>query len=247
ATDAAPRTRIETTVLLHTKSKWRNGKTKDKLVDEMDNALQTVGYVNTWVQAIRAPVMMQSTGIQTPVGIKVKGPEISQVEEISQQIETVLRNFAGTKSVIAERISEGYYVDVRNDLERMAQHGVTVDEAMMTVRYAIGGDNVVGIKEANNVVTPLNVQYSPEYTDTLEKVKTTPVVTADGRAVPRSDIATVSVRKMPEMLRNDDGHLSGYVYVDLQNVTAADYVEKAREFLAKNLSLPAGYSIEWTG
>src|SRR5262245_38318690 len=247
STDPAPLTMIETTVLLHPKSKWRNGMTKEKLLGEMDNALQTVGYVNTWVQPIRARVMMQSTGIQTPVGLKVKGSDIAQVEEISQQIETMLRDFPGTKSVIAERISEGYYVDVQNDLERMAQHGVTVDEAMTTVRYAIGGDNVVGIKEANNVVTPLNVQYSPEYTDTLDKVRNTPVVTADGRAVPLSDIATVSVRKMPEMLRNDDGHLSGYVYIDLQNVTPADYVEKAREYLAKNLMLPSGYSIEWTG
>ncbi len=247
STDPAPLTMIETTVQLRPKSKWRDGMTKDKLVAEMDNALQTVGYVNSWVQPIRARVMMQSTGIQTPVGIKVKGPDIAQVEEISQQIETMLRDFPGTKSVIAERISEGYYVDIQNDLERMAQHGVAVDEAMMTVRYAIGGDNIAGIKEANNVVTPLNVQYSPEYTDTLEKVKNTPVVTADGRAVPLSDIATVAVRKMPEMLRNDDGHLSGYVYVDLQNVTPSDYVEKAREFLAKNLMLPSGYSIEWTG
>src|SRR5437899_5479260 len=240
STDPAPLTMIETTVLLRPKSKWRSGMTKDRLVAEMDNALQTVGYVNTWVQPIRARVMMQSTGIQTPVGIKVKGPDISMIEEISQQIEGLLRGLAGTKSVIAERISEGYYVDVQNDIERMAKHGVTVDEAMMTVRYAIGGDNVVGVKDANNVVTPLNVQYSPEYTDTLEKVKTTPVVTADGRAVPLSDIATVSVRKMPEMLRNDDGHLSGYVYVDLQNVTPADYVEKAREFLTKNLACLQG-------
>ena len=247
STDPAPLTMIETTVLLRPKSRWRNGMTKDKLVAEMDNALQTIGYVNTWVQPIRARVMMQSTGIQTPVGIKVRGTEISQLEDISQQIETMLRDFPGTKSVIAERISEGYYVDVQNDLERMAEHGVTVDEAMMTVRYAIGGDNVVGVKDANNVVTPLNVQYSPEYTDTLEKVKGTPVVTADGRAVPLSDVATVAVRKMPEMLRNDDGHLSGYVYVDLQNITPSDYVEKAREFLAKNLTLPPGYSIEWTG
>ncbi len=247
STDPAPLTMIETTVLLNPKSMWRSGMTKDKLVAEMDNALQTVGYVNTWVQPIRARVMMQSTGIQTPAGIKVKGPDIAKVEEISQEIETLLRDFPGTKSVIAERISEGYYVDVRNDLEKMAAHGVTVDEAMMTVRYAIGGDNVAGIKEENNVVVPLNVQYSPEYTDTLEKVKNTPVVTADGRAIPLSEIADVAVRKMPEMLRNDDGHLSGYVYVDLQNVTAADYVEKARDFLAKNLTLPSGYSIEWTG
>src|SRR5207244_925407 len=143
------------------------------------NALQTIGYVNTWVQPIRARVMMQSTGIQTPVGIKVRGPEISQLEDISQQIETMLRDFPGTKSVIAERISEGYYVDVQNDLERMAEHGVTVDEAMMTVRYAIGGDNVVGVKDANNVVTPLNVQYSAEYSNNSAKVKDNRDNTAD--------------------------------------------------------------------
>jgi Cu(I)/Ag(I) efflux system membrane protein CusA/SilA len=247
STDPAPLTMIETTVLLHPKSQWRNGMTKDKLVAEMDNALQTVGYVNTWVQPIRARVMMQSTGIQTPVGIKVRGPEIAQIEETSQQIEGLLRGFPGTKSVIAERISEGYYVDVQNDLQKMAQNGVTVDEAMLTVRYAIGGDNVISIKEPNNTVTPLSVQYSPEYTDTLEKVKNTPVITADGRAIPLSQIGDVSVRKMPEMLRNDDGNLSGYVYVDLQNVSASDYVDKARGFLASNLTLPPGYSIEWTG
>ena len=247
STDPAPLTMIETTVQLHPKSQWRSGMTKDRLVAEMDNALQTVGYVNTWVQPIRARVMMQSTGFQTPVGIKVKGPEISQLEEISQQIEGLLRGFPGTKSVIAERISEGYYVDVQNDLQKMAEHGVTVDEAMLTVRYAIGGDNVVSIKQPNSTVIPLSVQYSPEYTGTLEKVKNTPVVTGDGRAIPLSQIGDVSVRKMPEMLRNDDGHLSGYVYVDLQNVSAADYVDKAREFLAKNLTLPPGYSIEWTG
>ena len=247
STDPAPLIMIETTVLLHPKSQWRSGMTKDRLVAEMDNALQNVGYVNTWVQPIRARVMMQSTGIQTPAGIKIKGPDISKVEEISQQIEGLLRGFPGTKSVIAERISEGYYVDVQNDLERMAKNGVTVDEAMSTVRFAIGGDNVVGVKQTDGTVIPLSVQYSPEYTDTLEKVKNTPVVTAGGRAIPLNQIADVSVRKMPEMLRNDDGDLSGYVYIDLQNVTATDYVEKARDFLTKNLTLPGGYSIEWTG
>src|SRR5438876_3566819 len=129
----------------------------------------------------------------------------------------------------------------------MAQNGVAVQEAMTTVRYAIGGDNIIGVKQPDNTVIPLNVQYSPEYTDTIEKVRNTPVVTADGRAIPLNRIADVSVHKMPEMLRNDDGKLSGYVYVDLQNVTASDYVEKAKGFLAQNLNLPVGYSMEWTG
>src|SRR5438105_9977048 len=143
--------------------------------------------------------MMHRTGMKTPVGIKVKGPELSQVEDISQQIETMLRDFPGTKSVIAERISEGYYVDVRNDLQRMAEHGVTVEEAMATVRYGIGGDNIAGVKQSNGTIVPLSVQYSPEYLDTLDKVKNTPVATGDGRSVPLGEIAGVSIRKMPAM------------------------------------------------
>jgi copper/silver efflux system protein len=247
STDPAPVSMVETTVLLKPRSQWRPGVTKDKLVAEMDKAMNIIGYVNTWVQPIRARVMMQGTGIQTPVGIKVKGPDFSTIEEVSQQIEALLKALPGTKSVIAERISAGYYVDVQNDLERMAEHGVRVDEAMDTVRYAIGGDNIVAVKQANNASVPLGLQYSPEYIDTLEKVRTAPVVTADGRSIPLSEIADVAVRKMPEMIRNDNGELAGYIYVDLQNVTAPDYVEKARDVLAKNLMLPQGYSIEWTG
>ena len=161
-------------------------------------------------------------------------------------MEGLLRGLPGTKSVIAERISEGYYVDVRNDLQRMAEHGVTADEAMSTVRYAIGGDNIAGVKVGGTIV-PLNMQYSPEYLDTLDKVRHTPVVTGDGRSIPLSDVADVSVRKLPEMIRDDNGKLSGYIYVDIQNVTGPDYVDRAQQFLAKNLTLPTGYSVEWTG
>jgi Cu(I)/Ag(I) efflux system membrane protein CusA/SilA len=246
STDSAPVSMVETTILLQPKSQWRPGMTKDKLIAEMDEAMRIVGYVNTWVQPIRARVMMQGTGLQTPVGIKVKGAEVSMIEDISKQIEGLLRTFPGTKSVLAERISEGYYVDVQQDLERMAEHGVTADEALLTVRYAIGGDNVVGIKQGATVV-PLAMQYSPEYTDTLEKVKNTPVITADGRSLPLNAIADVSVRKMPEMVRNDNGDLAGYIYIDLQGGTATDYVERAQRFLAANLTLPPGYALEWTG
>jgi len=248
STDPAPLTMIETTVLLQPRSKWRKGMTTDKLIAEMDKAAETIGYINAWVQPIRGRVMMQSSGIQTPVGIKVKGPDLDQIETISQHIEGLLRGMPGTKSVIAERISEGYYIDVRNDLARMGQHGVTVDEAMSTVRYAIGGDNVVGVKESTSAVVPLNVQYSPEYIDTVDKIKKTPVVTGDGRSVPLGDIADVAVRKMPEMIRNDNGSLAGYIYIDMQpSVTGPDYVERAQQFLSKQLVLPPGYSIEWTG
>src|SRR5581483_11592113 len=246
STDPAPLTMIETTVLLKPRSAWRPGMTQSRLIAEMDRAVETLGYVNAWVQPIRARAMMQTTGIQTPVGLKVTGPDDAVVEELSQQIEGVLRNVPGTKSVIAERISKGYYIDIRNDLERMAARGVTVDEAMSTVRYGIGGDNVAAIK-AGGAVVPMNVQYSPEYLDTLDKVRQAPVVTADGRSVPIGEVADVSVRKMPEMLRDDNGRLSGYIYVDLEQVTAPDYVARAQQVLARSLTLPAGYSVEWTG
>ena len=247
STDPAPMTMIESTLLLRPRSEWRVGMTKAALVAEMDEALRITGYVNTWTQPIAGRVMMQDTGIQTPVGIKVRGPDIAQLEVLSSLIEGLLRGFPGTQSVIAERISRGYYVDVQQDLERMAEHGVTVDEAMLTVRHAIGGENVASVKQPDNSSIPLAVQYSPEYVDTLQKIRTVPVVTGDGRSVPLGQIADVSVRQMPEMLRNDNGDLAGYIYVDLEGVTAADYVDAARPFLADNLELPTGYSVEWTG
>ena len=183
ATDPAPVEMIETTVTLKPRSEWRDGMTKDKLIAEMNQAMQIVGYVNSWTQPISTRVMMQDTGIQTPVGIKVKGADLAIVQEIAQQVERLLRTFPGTQSVIAERISQGYFVDAQLDLERMARHGVTVDEALPTVRFAIGGDNVIGVRQADKTVVPLAIQYSPEYIDTLDKVRNTPVITGDGRSV----------------------------------------------------------------
>jgi Cu(I)/Ag(I) efflux system membrane protein CusA/SilA len=247
ATDPAPVEMIETTVTLKPQSQWRAGMTKDKLIAEMNQTMQVVGYVNSWSQPISPRVMMQDTGIQTPVGIKVKGKDLATVQELAQQVEGLLSDFPGTQSVFAERISQGYFVDAQLDLEKMAAHGVTVDEALPTVRFAIGGDNVVNIRQADQTVVPLAIQYSPEYIDTLEKVKNTPVVTGDGRAVPLSDIADVGVREAPEMIRNDNGELAGYVYVYLRDITAPEYVERAQEYLRSNLMLPPGYTTEWTG
>jgi Cu(I)/Ag(I) efflux system membrane protein CusA/SilA len=247
ATDPAPVEMIETTVLLKPKSQWRDGMTKDRLVAEMNRAMKIVGYVNSWTQPINTRVMMQDTGIQTPVGIKVKGSELAQVEEIAQQVETLLRNVPGTQTVLAERISRGYFVDAKLDLQRMATHGVTVDEAMSTVQFALGGDNVVHIRQADKTRVPLALQYSPEYVDTLAKVRNAPVITEDDRSVPLGEIADVSVREAPEMIRNDNGDLAGYIYVYLDRVTAPEYVDRAREYIQGKLTLPPGYTMEWTG
>ncbi len=247
ATDPAPTTMIETTILLKPQSEWREGMSKAQLIAELDAALQIVGYVNSWTQPIAGRVMMQDTGIQSPVGIKVKGAEIEVIEALSQQIESLLRDFPGTGSVIAERISEGYFVDVQHDLQGLAEQGVGVDEAMLTVRFGIGGDNVVTMRQADNSVVPLSMQYSPEYIDTLAKVRDTPVLALDGRAVALQSIADVAVRKMPEMIRNDDGDLAAYIYINLDNITGADYVTAAKAFLSDNLDLPPGYALQWTG
>ncbi|HYK78603.1 MAG TPA: CusA/CzcA family heavy metal efflux RND transporter [Micropepsaceae bacterium] len=247
ATDSAPVSMIETTVLLKPQAEWRAGMTKEKLIAEMDKAMQIVGYVNMWVQPISARVVMQDTGIQTPVGIKIKGGDVGTIEELGQKIEALLRPYPGTQSVIAERISSGYFIDVSFDPVRLSAAGIGADEAMPVVQYAIGGDNVVMVKE-NGLSLPLSMQYSPEYLDTLDKVRNTPLVTPGGGSVALGEVAEVAVKKMPEMIRNDGGELSGYVYVYLNSgVTPTDYVEGAQKFLAGNLMLPAGTSVEWTG
>ncbi len=257
ATDSAPISMIETTIILKPKSKWRDGLTKEKLISEMDAALNIVGYVNSWTQPIAGRIIMQDTGIQTPVGIKLKGPDIVELEKISIKIESLLKNFSGTGSVIAERISQGYYIDVENDLQQLSKHNVMIDEALSTIRYGIGGDNVLNITQADNTVVPLSLQYSPEYIDTLEKVRQLPVITAIGQSVALHSIANVSVKKMPEMIRNDNGELAAYIYInpkrtqfgekDNNAITAIDYVHAAKKILSDDLILPSGYSLEWTG
>ncbi len=249
ATDPAPITMIETTILLQPQSSWRSGMSKKTLIAEMNQALQLIGYVNSWTQPIAGRIVMQDTGIQTPVGIKVRGSDITAIETISKQIETLLRDFTLSKSVIAERISQGYYLDVTNDLQKMAQHNVSVDEALLTVRYGIGGENIFTVTQADNSQVPLSLQYSPEYIDTLEKIKNLSVVTAakKNNSITLSNIANVQIKKMPEMIRNDNGLLAGYIYINTNDISASDYVPAAQQYLKTRLSLPQGYSLEWTG
>ncbi len=247
ATDPAPVSMIETTILLKPASAWRQGMTKEKLVAEMDTAMKITGYANSWVQPITARVAMQDTGIQTAVGLKIKGKEIATLETLGQQLETLLRTLPETKSVIAERISSGYFIDTRLDPVRLARFGIGTEEALLTARYAIGGDNAVLLKDHNNQTLPLSLQYAPEYIDTLAKIRDTPVMAAGQRTVALGDIAEVVVSKMPEMLRSENGVLTSYVYVDVGNASATDYVGRAQRLLAEKLDLPAGYTLEWTG
>jgi len=239
---------IESTVMLKPQHAWRAGLTKEQLVAQMNQAMQMVGYVNSWTQPINARVMMQDTGIQTPVGLKVKGRDLATIEQVAREIESALKNVPGTQAVIAERIAQGYFVDAKLDLARMSDRGVTVQEVLSTIRFGIGGDNAARLPQPDKTVVPVAVQYSPEYIDTLEKVRRAPVITADGRSVPLVDVADVAVRAAPEMIRNDNGDLAAYVYVYLQGgITAPEYVDRARAYLLEHVAIPPGVTVEWTG
>lgn len=247
ATDAAPVSMIEATVTLRPRSQWRPGMTKDRLVAELDNAMKVVGWVNMWVQPISARVMMQDSGIQTPVGLKIKGPDLAQIEAIGQQVEQVLKSVPGTRSVVAERISSGYFIDVRFDRAKLAAAGLPADEAMLVPRFAIGGDNVATVRDDDGLPSPLSLQYAPEYLDSLEKLREAPIA-GGNPGTTLSDVAEVGVRKMPDMVRNDNGQPAGFVFVYLDGkMTPTDYVAKARGIVAGQLHLPSGYVVEWTG
>jgi len=247
STDPAPVTMIETTILLKPKTEWREGMTRKKLIAEMEQSLQIMGYVNSWTQPIAGRAIMQDSGIQTPVGIKVRGNNMTEIERIAKHIEKLLSDFPGTASVLAERISQGYYVNVENNLQQMAEKNVHIDEAILTARYGIGGENILSMPQADKTQVPLSLQYSPEYIDTLEKIRHSPVITANGESIPLNAIADVNVKKMPEMIRNDNGLLAAYIYINPGDMTATDYVHSAKKYLAQKLSLPTGYSVQWTG
>ena len=169
------------------------------------------------------------------------------LEALGQELETVLRTVPATQSVIAERISSGYFIDTRLDPVRLARFGIGAEDALLTTRYAISGDNAVVLKDHNSQSHPLSLQYAPEYIDTLAKIRETPVVVAGQRSVALGEIAEVAVSKMPEMLRSENGVLTSYVYVDIGNASATDYVDQTQRLLAEKIELPAGYSLEWTG
>ncbi len=247
ATDPAPVTMIETTILLKPQSEWRAGMTRERLVAQMDAEMQVIGYVNSWTQPIAARVVMQESGIQTAVGLKIRGPDIGWIDELAKEAEAIVARLPGTASVVAERIAGGDYLDVQLDLARLARHGITVEEAMVTVRHALGGAAVVAIPQQDGVRVPLSLRYSPEYIDTLAKVAQLPLVGGQGRTVALSEIADVAVRQRAEMVRNDNGERAGYLYIDLAGISATDYVAQARSHLERHLTLPLGYSLEWTG
>lgn len=245
-TDNSPMGMVNTTIVLKPREQWRPGMTFERLQGEMDEALQFPGFPNTWTQPIRNRLDMLFTGVKTPVGIKVLGPDLATIQRLGQQIEGILSGVPGTRSVYAERVTQGYFTDIAIDREAIARYGLTVEDVQTTIQSAIGGENVTRTYEGRERY-PVNVRYERDYRDDLEALERVLVPAPGGAQVPLGQLATVTLTSGPAMIRDESGQLAGYVYVDTSSRDLGGYVTRAQEALARELTLPQGHTLAWTG
>jgi Cu(I)/Ag(I) efflux system membrane protein CusA/SilA len=245
-TDPAPFSMMETTVMLKPESEWRKGMTWDKLVEEMDRALRLPGVANAWTMPIKNRIDMLSTGIRTPVGLKIFGPDLKKIEEIGRQIEGILPQVSGTRTVFAERVAGGYYLDIDIRREEAARYGLMIGDVEMLIETAIGGENIAMTVEGRERY-PINVRYARELRDDVEKLRRVLVPTMNGAQVPLGQLADLRLTTGPAMIKNEEGQLVGYVYVDMAGRDIGGYVEEAKKIVAEKIKLPQGYTLVWSG
>jgi Cu(I)/Ag(I) efflux system membrane protein CusA/SilA len=246
ATDPAPLSMIETTITLKPRDQWRPGMTIQKLIAELDAAVKVPGLTNAWTMPIKTRIDMLSTGIKTPVGIKVAGPDLGVLQDVGQRIEAILRNEPGTLSVYAERVVGGNYLDFEIDRREIARYGLTVGDVQDVIQSAIGGMNVTWTVEGLERY-PVNLRYSRELRDNLTMLRRVLVSTPVGAHVPLSQLAKLEIRKGPPSIKSENARLNAWIYVDLDGVDVGTWVGRARKTLADALELPPGYTIAWSG
>jgi Cu(I)/Ag(I) efflux system membrane protein CusA/SilA len=246
ATDNSPMGMVNTTVLLKPRDAWRPGMTVEKLQEELDEKLQIPGFPNTWTQPIRNRLDMLFTGIKTPVGIKVLGPDLEVIERLGREIETALQRVEGTRSVYAERVAQGYFTDIVPDREALARYGLTSMEVQETIQTAIGGETVTRTVEGRERY-PVSVRYERDYRSDLPALGRVLVKTAAGAQIPLSQLARIETRAGPAMIRDEDGKLAGYIYVDTDTTDIGGYVARAQAAVASAVPLPPGFTLDWTG
>lgn len=246
STDPAPFSMMETTIVLKPKSEWPEKISWDELINKMNAAMQFPGVTNAWTMPIRARIDMLSTGIRTPIGIKIFGSDLSEIEKIGGEIESTMRGIEGTRSVFAERAAGGYFVDFNLKRDELARFGLSVEDANMIITSAIGGENI-GTSIQGRERYPINVRYARELRDDIPKLSRVLVATPSGAQIPISQIADIYMTQGPSMIRDENGMLSGYVYVDVSGKDIGGYVENAKKIVAEKVKLPEGYLLQWSG
>jgi Cu(I)/Ag(I) efflux system membrane protein CusA/SilA len=246
ATDPAPLSMIETTIMLKPESEWREGMTPDKLVDEMNAAIQVPGLTNAWTMPIKTRIDMLSTGIKTPVGIKIAGPDLLELERIGKEVELVMRNVPGTLSVYAERVMGGNYLDFDIDRKAIARYGLTVGHVQQIIQSAIGGMNITTTVEGLERY-PVNLRYARELRDDLPALQSVLVPTPGGQQIPLGQLADIRYVVGPPGIKSENAKPNAWVYIDIRNIDVGTYVEAARQAVAEQIILPPGYTIVWSG
>ena len=246
STDPAPFSMMEVIVELKSKDQWRPGLSYEGLVDEMDRVLQFPGVTNAWTMPIKNRIDMLTTGIRTPVGIKVFGPDLKQIEQIGEHLEMVLKDVPGTRSVYAERVSSGYFLDFDINREEIARYGLQLMDVGKIIETAIGGENIATTIEGRERY-PINVRYLRELRDDPEKLKRVLVDTPMGVQVPLAQLTTLRFVSGPPMIRDENGMLAGYVFLDMTGRDIGGYVEDLKRAVLERIALPPGYMLVWSG
>ena len=213
ATDNAPLDMYDTTIMLRPREQWRRGMTYENLIAEMDSQLRFPGLSNSWTMPVENRLDMELTGIKTPVGIKVQGPDLSEIQRIGSEIEEILSPVEGTRAVFAERVSQGFYINITVDRQAAARYGLTVDDVQMAISSGIGGDNIATTVQGRERY-PINVRYLQDYRNDLDALRAVLIMTPTGAQIPLGEVAKVELSPGPSMIRDEDGRLTGYVYID---------------------------------
>jgi Cu(I)/Ag(I) efflux system membrane protein CusA/SilA len=245
-TDNAPLDMYDTTIMLKPREQWRPAMTYEKLIRELDEKLQFPGLTNTWTMPVQNRLDMELTGIKTPVGIKIQGPNVDGIQQAGTQLQQVLGSIPELRSVFAERVAEGFYVNVEADRFEAARYGLTVADVQRAVSSGVGGENIAENVEGRQRY-PVNVRYSRDFRDDVEHLKQVVIATPTGAQVPISQVARVYFSRGPAMIRDEEGLLTGYVYLDLATKDYGGFVAKADRLLREKLRLPPGYTYKWSG
>jgi Cu(I)/Ag(I) efflux system membrane protein CusA/SilA len=245
-TDNAPLDMYDTTIMLKPREQWRPGMTYEKLIREMDEKLQFPGLTNTWTMPVQNRLDMELTGIKTPVGLKIQGPNVDGLQQAGTQLQRVLEGIPELRSVFAERVAEGFYVNVEVDRPEAARYGLTVADVQRAVSSGIGGENIAENVEGRQRY-PINVRYNRDFRDDVEHLRQVVIATATGAQIPVAQVAKVYFSRGPAMIRDEEGLLTGYVYLDLATKDYGGFVSKADHFLREKLKLPPGYTYKWSG